>query len=194
MIAGVKGVVVEKYENSLVLETSLFRLQIFVSQGVMHSCEINTEMFFHTYLHVREDDLSLFGLQTKDQLLLFRKLISVSGIGPKMALEMLSVGEYAVYRAITQGDTAFLCTLKGVGKKTAERIVLELREKLGDIQQQSVQEGRSKDILEREGACLALEKLGFQKGEIFQNLKHLPQNIVMAEEIVQWFLKNSSRS
>lgn len=88
----------------------------------------------HIHYHVREDAVLLFGFETREQKLLFRKLLDVSGVGPKVALGMLSTGTpEALVQAIQQENLGYLTKLPGVGKKTAQRIVLDLKDKLGEL-------------------------------------------------------------
>src|SRR5690606_2872918 len=88
----------------------------------------------HVHYHVREDAILLYGFESREQKQLFRKLIDVTGIGPKVALGLLSAGApEALVQAIQQENYSYLTKLPGVGKKTAQRIVLDLKDKLGDL-------------------------------------------------------------
>jgi len=132
MIGSVEGVVRAKEGNRIVLEVSGVGFEILVPIRAMERVGREGEVArLETYLHVREDALTLYGFLDEGEKKLFLSLIGVSGIGPKAALALLSVceaGELA--RIIREGETAKLVALPGIGKKTAERIVLELRDKI----------------------------------------------------------------
>jgi Holliday junction DNA helicase RuvA len=122
-------------------------------------------LFIHT--HVREDQLTLFGFKEENDLMLFEKLTSVSGIGPKSALAMLSVhSPSSLAGAIERGDTETLSHTPGIGKRTAEKIVIELKGKLSHLV------GKEMDDTQME-ARLALESLGYSSKEIHNALKDI---------------------
>jgi len=193
MIAGITGIVQEKNEGNIVLQSGFFRIRIFSPRPVIESAILGKEMVLHTHLNVREDDLSLFGFSNKNQLRIFQHLISVSGIGPKIALEILSVGEEPIQQAISQGDADFLQSIKGIGKKTAQRAILELREKMENIPplEGSSLTLHSKNALAHEEATDALIGLGWKKTDISNRLKKTPKELSTAEEIIKWFLTNA---
>lgn len=185
MIAGITGIITEKNTTELVLETGFFSVRVFCPQPIAESAQMHEKISLHTHLHVREEDLSLFGFLTKNELHLFRHLISVSGIGPKIALEIISAGEKQVESAIKSGDVAFLQSIKGIGKKTAQRAILELQEKVEtNLPDASLQ----KTSVSHEEATEALVGLGFKKAEIAEQFKTLPKDLLKAEEIIKWFL------
>lgn len=105
--------------------------RVMVSPGATNLCAVGSEVNLETYLIVREDVLDLFGFANESEKKLFKNLVSVSGVGPKTALHLLSLGSVAeIALAIGRGDLEFLTKVSGIGKKTAERIVVELREKM----------------------------------------------------------------
>jgi len=120
------------------------------------------EVSFHTHLHVREDRLTLFGFLSAQDRELFTRLIEVTGVGPKTALGIMA-NEPAerIVRAVRTADQAFLCRLPGLGKRTAERLILELKDKLGDLEAQ-VAEMEPVTTL-RDEAILALTSLGMPR-------------------------------
>jgi holliday junction DNA helicase RuvA len=121
-----EGVVVEVGGVGFLLETSAITLRDV--PGVGESVRL------YTHLHVSEDALRLFGFSSEEERELFRMLLGVSKIGPRLALAVLSVRRpLDLKRALAAGDVALLSSVSGVGKKTAERMVLELREKMGDL-------------------------------------------------------------
>ena len=123
------------------------------------------EVSFHTYLYVREDRLTLFGFLRSEDRELFTKLIDVSGVGPKVALAVM--GEHSaerIVRAIVQEDHGFLCKVPGLGRKTAERLTVDLKDKLKHLAAEPEHEEIGAATLLREEAVLALTSLGMQRG------------------------------
>lgn len=132
MIASIRGTLLFVGVDHAVLETGGVGFQIFAPRNVLGSLgEIGAEVRLYTHLHIREDLLALYGFASTDQRHLFETLLAVSGIGPKVALSLLSSSPADELRVtIAGGDTARLARVPGIGKKTAERLVLELRGKL----------------------------------------------------------------
>ena len=132
MIASVRGILLFVGVDYAVVETGGVGLMIYAPRNVLGALgEIGGEVRFYTHLHIREDLLALYGFASPDQRHLFETLLGISGIGPKVALSLLSSAPPDELRAtIAGGDTARLSRIPGIGKKTAERLVLELRGKL----------------------------------------------------------------
>lgn len=132
MIGSIEGIVRAKEGNRILLEVSGVGFEVFVPISAMDSVGREGEVArLETYLHVREDTLTLYGFLDENEKRLFLSLLGVSGVGPKVALALLSVceaGELA--RSIHDGETRKLVALPGIGKKTAERIILELRDRI----------------------------------------------------------------
>jgi Holliday junction DNA helicase RuvA len=132
MIASLCGRLTEKYPSRLVIDVGGVGYDVQVPLSTFYGLgERGTDVSLRVHTHVREDALSLFGFGTKLELDLFEKLIGISGVGPRMALAVLSgIEPPDLIRAIRQGDVARLTGIPGVGKKTAERIGLELKDRL----------------------------------------------------------------
>jgi Holliday junction DNA helicase RuvA len=132
MIASIRGNLLFIGVDHAVVETGGVGFLVYAPRNVLGALgEIGGEVRLYTHLHIREDLLALYGFATSDQRHLFETLLGVSGIGPKVALSMLSSAPPDELRvAIAGGDTARLARVPGIGKKTAERLVLELRGKL----------------------------------------------------------------
>jgi Holliday junction DNA helicase RuvA len=146
------------------------------------------KLFIHT--KVREDDISLFGFKNGDQLNLFKKLNNVNGVGAKTAIDILSENNDEIKNAIFKEDIARLTKVPGIGKKTAERIVVELKNAsemfIADI---SDHQGISNDF-ENDEVLDALLGLGYNRAEIKRTLKSAPENLQTSEEIITFFLQN----
>jgi len=132
MIALLRGLLIEKHPNQAIVDAGGVGYDVTIPVSTYtHLPDVGTEVRLRIYTHVREDALALFGFLTQDEKALFEKLISVSGIGPKMAMAVLSgIPAADLINSIRRGEVERLVRIPGVGKKTAERMVLELRDKM----------------------------------------------------------------
>jgi Holliday junction DNA helicase RuvA len=157
LIAHLRGKLIEKAPSRLVVEANGVGYEIFVPLStftVMPGEGVEVSLDIHT--HVREDIMALYGFSSKQERAVFERLIGVSGIGPRLAITILSGGSVeGLVGAIRKGDLARLTAIPGVGKKTAERIVVELRDKLAEFA-----EGPAKSTVEMD-VISALENLGY---------------------------------
>src|SRR5579875_798649 len=133
MIARLRGTPAASTPDGLVLDVNGVGYLVHATPSVLRRAEGGGELSVETYLHVREDALQLYGFADRAERELFVQLLAVSGIGPKVALSVVSGSPVdELRRAIARGDSARFQAIPGIGKKTAERIVLELKEKLAD--------------------------------------------------------------
>ena len=131
MIAFIIGTVVDLEENKLVLEQNGMGFQIFVPSTVANRVTMGTKVKIYTHMSVKEDDISLFGFLSQDDLKMYRMLLNVSGVGPKAALGVLSALSADELRfAVLSDDAAAIAKAPGIGKKTAQKMILELKDKL----------------------------------------------------------------
>jgi Holliday junction DNA helicase RuvA len=135
MISHLRGTLLEKHPNQIVIDAHGVGYEVAIPVSAYSSLpELGGPVQMHIYQHVREDILALYGFPTKDDKALFEKLLAVSGIGPKLAITALSgLTTEDLKAAIRSGAVEQLVRIPGVGKKTAERMVLELRDKLGPV-------------------------------------------------------------
>lgn len=127
----ISGVLRHKTTNAAIVDNHGIGYRIYTSVRALNSVDINEEVVFYTHVYVREDELSLYGFPEVEGVALFEMLLAVSGIGPKAALNICSAGGAAeVYGAIVSKDIGWLTKIPGIGRKTAERLVLELKEKI----------------------------------------------------------------
>src|SRR5680860_1610736 len=127
MIAHVSGIVVEKFESSVIVDVHGVGYELQVATGDYDATLLGSEIKFYTYHHIREQSQELFGFSSLIAKKLFELLITVQGIGPKAALSILSLGDTETVRnAIANSDAIFITRANGVGKKTAERVVIDL--------------------------------------------------------------------
>jgi len=151
------------------------------------------EVAFHTYLHVREDRITLFGFLRSEDRKLFTRLIDVSGIGPRTALGIMAEEPAErIVRAVRSEDQAFLCRLPGLGKKTAERLILELKDKLGDLETEAMEVAPVSAL--RDEAVLALTSLGMPRHAAQRALERIDWSRAETsglEEIIKEALKHA---
>lgn len=165
MIGYLSGNIIDVRGDHLILLVAGVGYKVLTPLSLLVNTSKDSQISLHIHTHVREDQLSLFGFQDESELFVFEKLISVSGIGPKGALSMLSTNSpSSLAQAIESGDVATLSRTPGVGKRTAEKIIIELKGKLSHLA--SGEENR-----ELEEVRLALEALGYSSKEIHEALK-----------------------
>ena len=168
MIARIKGILIYKSISHVIVDAHGIGYRIFVPLTTFYELpETGQSVNLNIHTHVKEDALHLFGFHTLEDQSIFQMLISVSGIGPKLALNILSgIPAHEFIRAVTQGNLSRLVAIPGVGKKTAERMVLELKDKilkidLGEVAVEGVS-GRERDDAMKEDALSALINLGYK--------------------------------
>lgn len=132
MIGYLKGQVKSVGKDQVLVVIDNLGYEVFVSAPTLDKVKVGEEQEFWTHEYLRENARELYGFPTREELGLFRDLMKVSGVGPKMALNVLSLGAGRVREAITKGDAGMLGSVSGVGKKTAQKIVLELKGVLSD--------------------------------------------------------------
>ena len=174
MIGSVKGKIVLKTEKFLILETDGVGYKINVSPDTVSKAKkVGDEMMLWIHTHVREDILDLYGFLDHSELEFFEMLISVSGIGPKGALTILGVASIDTLRkAISTSDISYLTKISGIGKKTAEKIVIELRDKMAE----GISEKKGSSLRDELDAMEALKSLGYSQNEIREALKKVLPN------------------
>ncbi|MDP2736162.1 MAG: Holliday junction branch migration protein RuvA [bacterium] len=134
MISYLKGKIKHKSGSFVILEVNNIGYQVFTSPLLYADLSLNQEIEFYTYQQVREDALNLYGFKNMEELGMFELLLSISGVGPRSALGVMSIATVAdIKESISRGDPALLTKVSGIGRKTAERVVLELREKIGKL-------------------------------------------------------------
>ncbi len=190
MIAYLQGTVYKKFPKSVIINTGnvgyLVHIPLPVEENLKEKDEV--ELYIHT--KVREDDISLYGFETLEQLEFFKLLLGVNGVGAKLATDILSQKTDEVKAAILNGDIPFLSKIPGIGKKTAERIIVELKNKIDPASLLPATPGQQNSGSIDSDAIIALISLGYQRYEINRVLKAMPEDIRDAEKIVTYFLQN----
>ena len=194
MFAYIKGILEIKQENYVVIDVQGIGYKIFMPLNSIENLgELGEKVKVHTYYYVREDNISLYGFSSNEELRMFELLLSVSGIGAKSAILMLSEitpSKFAL--AVITDDVASLTKISGIGKKTAGRIILELKDKLKSEEALEKDEEiriKTKNDGKIEEAISALQVLGYTKREIENALIKIETNDLEVEEIIKMGLK-----
>ncbi len=186
MIGMVSGIVSLKDSPSLLVNVHGVGYRVFVSAPVFSQATLGEEVTLFTHTHVREDLLELYGFITQEDLKLFELLIGVSGIGCKTALGVFSIGDRAgILHAILDGDTTFFSAVPRLGKKNAQKLIIELKNKVGggtDIDLTAA-DGEADDVV------MALKSFGFAAQEIYAALRAVKADGQTTEEKVRLVLK-----
>lgn len=168
MIGSIKGKIILKTEKFLLVETNGVGYKVNVIADTLAKTQKEEDIFLFIHTHVREDIFDLYGFADRQELEFFEMLLSVSGIGPKSALVILSIASIeTLKKAIGTGDTGYLTKISGIGRKTAEKIVIELRDKVG-----KEKEGGSLQV--ELDALEALKSLGYSQSQAREALKKIP--------------------
>ncbi|MBI2845965.1 MAG: Holliday junction branch migration protein RuvA [Chloroflexi bacterium] len=191
MIASLRGRVLARGENYLVLEVGGIGYQVHIPTSLLIQLgTLGGEVLLYTHLHVRENELTLYGFGSEEELTLFNFLLGVNGVGPKSALAILSVLPPDAFRsAVATGDSTILQRVPGIGKKTAERIILDLKDKV-------IKEGWvpvPASLPAEPEVVAALTSLGYSLTEVRQALASLPKEEMPVEEKVMLALRHLGR-
>lgn len=194
MIATLSGVVAEKLLDVVVLDVQGVGYGIFVTNEDYGNLNQNDRAKVYVYEHIREVAHDLYGFEKLDTKKLFEQLLGVNGVGPKMALSVLSIGTTdQVRQAIAGGDVKFIQRASGVGKRVAERVVVELKDKVGfeGIELGAAGLLTSENLLVQDEAVEALVTLGYSPQDAGKALQHIAQDLPV-EERVKLALKGKS--
>lgn len=203
MLAYIKGILEIKTKGYIVVEAGGLGYKIFMPEStIANTGNIGDKVQIYTFMRVREDDVSLYGFLTNEELRMFELLLSVSGIGAKGALGILSnitPSQFAL--AVISNDVAILKKVPGIGPKTAQRAILELKDKLKKEQEISIAEGKETSNIEKvikedekvSEAISALQVLGYSKREIVEALQTIEVTSLSVEDIIKKGLANLAK-
>lgn len=195
MIGQLRGIILEKQPPQLILDVQGVGYEIDAPMGSFYQLpEVGQEVRLFTHFVVREDAHHLYGFYTREERLLFRTLLKVNGVGPRLALTILSsTAPEEFVRCVLNNDTASLVRLPGVGKKTAERLVIEMRDKLSDWHQpaggqviQRETQGRHPIL---QDAISALIALGYKQQEANRIVTKIDDGMAASEELIRRALR-----
>ena len=191
MFAYIKGSLEMKSSGYIVIDINGLGYKIFMSQSNIDTIgELHDIVKVFTYVKVREDDISIFGFKTQEELKMFELLISVSGVGAKSALVMLSCIEPSDFAiAVISNDVKVLTKVPGIGNKSAQRIILELKDKLKEEQLEERLENSSKKTKDNSEnineAISGLMVLGYSKKDIEKAFEHLDIDNLSIEDLIK---------
>ncbi len=203
MLAYIKGILEIKTKGYIVVEAGGLGYKIFMPEStIANTGNIGDKVQIYTFMRVREDDVSLYGFLTNEELRMFELLLSVGGIGAKGALGILSnitPSQFAL--AVISNDVAILKKVPGIGLKTAQRAILELKDKLKKEQEISIAEGEETSNIEQvikedekvSEAISALQVLGYSKREIVEALQAIEVTSLSVEDIIKKGLANLAK-
>lgn len=175
MIAHLTGTILYTTDKYTIIDVNGVGYKVFLSSTNIAACNVGAIKKLWIYTAVRETALDLYGFENINEMNFFELLLDVSGIGPKGALGILSIASIdSLQRAIATGDTGYLTKVSGIGRKTAEKIVIELRDKLKAYKGE---EGTAGGLREESDMIEALKSLGYSQNEARDALKQIPSSI-----------------
>lgn len=188
MIAHVKGIVTEKMLTSVIVDVQGVGYEVNVAAGDYDQATLDDEIKFYTYHHIREQSQDLFGFSSLAAKKLFELLITVQGVGPKAAMAILSVGDSeSVRNAIANSDSAYVAKASGVGKRIAERVIVDLADKVGLPLRydNSSLTGVSQPVNHSDEALEALMALGYNLADATKALEGISTELSTADRVTQ---------
>ncbi len=187
MISYISGKVIKTELTFLVINVGGLGYKVFTPTSLIAKTTGNQEVSLWTHLAVRENSLDLYGFESCEELEFFELLISVSGIGPKSALAILNMASLeTLIEGVASGDTTYLTKVSGIGKKNAQKIIMDLKDKVS-----SEKEGTGGFVNSSDGDVLeALTTLGYSARDAREAIKKIPDDVVSTEERIKQTLKN----
>lgn len=194
MIGRLTGKILEKNPPEVLLEISGIGYEILCPMSTFYEMGADTNLMLHTHLQVKEDAHTLYGFISKDEKTLFRELIRVNGIGPKVALAILShLNIASLMNAVAMEDDVLLAKTPGIGKKTAQKLIVELKDRLEKLELSSTQYQKitgSNTNPNTQKASSALQALGFKVKEADKMLDAISDDSLSTEELIRLALQN----
>lgn len=185
MIAHVSGVVAEKFIGSMIVDVNGVGYEVQVTSGDFDNCVLGEQVKLHTYHHIREQAQELFGFSSLAAKKLFELLITVQGVGPKAGLSILSLGDSEQVRnAIANSDSAYITQASGVGKRIAERVVVDLSDKVG-LALQISRTTKEVPSAANDEALEALIALGYTLADALKALENISADLTTSERVRQ---------
>ncbi len=190
MYAFFKGEIEEKYKDRIVIEVNQIGYEIYMPENEIENIHEKEEVKIYTYFQVREDDMRLFGFLSKETLNFFKKLISVSGVGPKVALGIVSnITASDICVAIATENVQALKSVPGIGPKMAQKIIFELKDKILKEEFESIKEKNVEKNINVKEAITALQVLGYSEKQVKEVLSRLDVDTDSVENIIRKVLK-----
>ena len=193
MVYYLEGKVKVKNPNFLVLLVAGVGYKVSVSPAVISAAKVGVDLSLYIHQHVREDTLDLYGFLEESELGFFEMLLSISGVGPRSALSIIALGNIAdIKQSIMSKDVSLITRAAGIGRKTAERIIIELKSKIGELPASG---GNDLDLVDsNQDIFAALSSLGYSRSEIIGVVRKIPTDIKDNDERVKWAIRNVGKS
>ena len=191
MIGYISGTIKAIRKNYIIIATDYLGYKVFVIPQISLSLEPAAKVSLFIYTHVREDQLSLFGFSTLPELEFFELLLGISGIGPKMALSIMSLANLEMIKsAIANQDASVFTKISGIGLKTAERLILELKDKIGE----HLDKDEMRDVSQMHADVIdVLLALGYSRSEARRALAELPKDLTNADDKIRMALRSLAK-
>lgn len=184
MIAHISGKIAEKFNGSIIVDVSGVGYEVIVPQYEYDKAMLDNSIKLYTYHHIREQSQELFGFSSLAAKKIFELLITVQGIGPKAGIAIMSLGDYEQVRnAIANEDSKYIQKANGVGKKSAERVIVDLKDKVGLATSYNTEEEKVDGDVSGDEALEALVALGFNLKDAILSLKDIPKDLSVSERV-----------
>lgn len=186
MIGFLSGIIHIKLIDSIILLVNGVGYRVFVPPSTYASLVLSTPIDLFTHSHIREDAFDLYGFKSVEELTLFNLLLTVSGIGPKTAILVIDKGVEKVQKAIMKADVNFFTSIPRLGRKNSQKIIIELKNKLGSIAELDL----ASESSEMTEALEALQSMGYTKQEAISALRNCPESEETLEQKIKYALRN----
>jgi Holliday junction DNA helicase RuvA len=191
MISSLKGSIARIFGNHIEIDVGGVGYLVYVGNNFLKKHHEDENLKINIYMAVTENDINLYGFDSFEELDLFKMLITVSGVGPKTAAGILAEkGTLEIIKSIGDANVDFFKKIKGIGLKTAQRIIVDLKSKIGGLGELNLKDDLP--LLE-DDLVLSLQQLGFDRKEIENVTKKMPSEFVKLEERLEWCLLNLGR-
>lgn len=179
MIGYLSGIIKNKNLTNLIIDVNGVGYQVNCPNYILNKIKVGQKKELYIYTHVKEEELSLFGFENNDDKDVFLMLLSVAGIGAKTAMMILSysLGSQKIIQAIQNADVDYFDAIKGIGKKSSQRIIIDLKSKIGGLKELELQEYEDGELKQ------ALQGLGFENEEIKKAMSGINHNLTLEEKI-----------
>lgn len=186
MIGYLSGTILTKTQDSIIILTQGVGYLVHLPFTHLNSLTVSSPIELFIYTHVKEESLDLFGFRNQEELAMYKILLNVSGIGAKTALNIIDKGGPEVRNAVINADVEFFRSIPRLGTKNAQRIIIELKNKIGGIADLDLSD-QNADTLQ---VIEALQAMGYTKNEAGKVVKEIPKSLTTIEEKIRFALKN----
>lgn len=185
MIGLLTGTIFSNHTSPIIVTVGGVGYAVSITERLLNNTQQGETTTLYIHTHVREDALDLYGFETPEDLNIFKQLLTVSGIGPRTAMGILEHGAPSIRQAVIEGDVDFFTDIPRLGKKNAQKIIIELKNKFGSTKELDMHEkGETKELIE------ALMVMGFERKEIREAVQHIPDMTAAFEQKIREALRS----